>query len=531
MRKGNDLRDDEAKKVVVALYARESSKGQEDKELSTPAQLKEMKNYCYKKGWIIYDEFIDRAKTGTNDRRKGFQDLIYKGLKLDTPPFDKIIVWKLSRFARNKNDSRLYKARLRKRGVSVHSMTQEAANEDDVAGYIIESVYEAMDEQYSRELGEDVRRGHAQVAEEGYYPFGGMSPHGYKYEKIDFGKYTRQKLAINKDEVNVVKKIFEMSLNGFGSLFIVQELNKKGYRTRKGKKWAKAPILRILRNAKYTGTIEVGSKTYENFHPVIIKKEIFDKVQDKIRSRSPFVPDRKIRNSLYILSGLIECGHCGQKMNGYVCKGRHGKDYHYYSCQTYLKKGRSECSQKNIRQKDIESAVQILLEKHALTEKHLTKMVTIVNQLRKRTVEEDLSQRTAIVNNIRSLKVKIKTVDDTIMDKANKMDHKTLIYYTDKLGGHLRELETNQLRLEELDTIEYNPLPEDIARIVAEKFRELFKDSNLVMRKNFLHNFIEKIVVKDEEAKLIYKPPIQDEGLCLGGDFRGRRDSNPRLPA
>ena len=72
-------------------------------------------------------------------------------------------------------------------------------------------------------------------------------------------------------------------------------------------------ILRIFRNEKYTGTIEVSGKKYENFHPAIINKSAFDSLQQKIEARSPYVPDRKIKNSSYILSGLIECGHCGQK--------------------------------------------------------------------------------------------------------------------------------------------------------------------------------------------------------------------------
>ena len=61
-------------------------------------------------------------------------------------------------------------------------------------------------------------------------------------------------------------------------------------------------------------------------------------------------------------------------MNGYVCKGRHGKDYHYYACRTYLKKGRSGCPQKIIRQEHIEDAVKNLLEEQVLVKSHLKKV-------------------------------------------------------------------------------------------------------------------------------------------------------------
>ena len=101
-------------KVTVALYARKSSK--DDEEKSVNAQLHEMREYSEKKGWIISDEFVDNAKTGTNDNRPAFQNLLNQTLRRqEENEIQKIVVWKLDRFCRNRNDSRLYKAMLEKK--------------------------------------------------------------------------------------------------------------------------------------------------------------------------------------------------------------------------------------------------------------------------------------------------------------------------------------------------------------------------------------------------------------------------------
>ncbi len=109
--------------MKVALYARVSSERQAEKDLSIPAQLKALKNHAVKHGWEPVKEFVDEAESARSANRPAFQEMIAY-TKQKPLPFSIILVWKLSRFARNREDSILYKALLRKRGVQVVSALQ-----------------------------------------------------------------------------------------------------------------------------------------------------------------------------------------------------------------------------------------------------------------------------------------------------------------------------------------------------------------------------------------------------------------------
>ena len=144
----------------------------------------------------------------------------------------------------------------------------------------------------------------------------------------------------------------------------------------------------------------------------------------------------------------------------------------------------------------------------------------MMNALRKRTVAEDLSQRTALVSQVKSLKMKIKRVEEILYAAENSPNGKAIHYYMTQMNDHITELEQVEFKLEELDHVEYSPLPEDVLMEVARDFKTVFEESNLVLRKSFLHSLIEKIVIKDHDAKLVYHPPAQAEGLCPEANFR-----------
>ena len=110
--------------MSVVLYARVSSERQVEKDLSISAQLKAMRKYAYEHNFDVYKEFIDEAESARTADRPAFQNMI--ALAKQKPKlFDAILVWKLSRFARNREDSIIYKALLRRRGISVISINEK----------------------------------------------------------------------------------------------------------------------------------------------------------------------------------------------------------------------------------------------------------------------------------------------------------------------------------------------------------------------------------------------------------------------
>lgn len=151
--------------MKVALYARVSSEQQAEKDLSIPAQLKALKTHVLKRGWDVAREYVDKAESARSANRPAFQEMIAH-TKQKPLPFQGILVWKLSRFARNREDSILYKSLLRKRGVQVISINEQI--DESPTGRLLEGMIESIDEFYSANLGQDTRRGMKENAQRGF---------------------------------------------------------------------------------------------------------------------------------------------------------------------------------------------------------------------------------------------------------------------------------------------------------------------------------------------------------------------------
>ena len=132
-------------KKRVVIYARFSSHSQT--EQSIEGQLRECYEYAKRQDLLVVAEYIDRALTGTTDKRPEFLRMIDDSKK---KAFDYVLVYQLDRFARNRYDSANYKAKLKKNGVRVLSAKENIT--EDASGILIEGVLESMAEYYSAEL-------------------------------------------------------------------------------------------------------------------------------------------------------------------------------------------------------------------------------------------------------------------------------------------------------------------------------------------------------------------------------------------
>jgi DNA invertase Pin-like site-specific DNA recombinase len=123
----------------VACYARCSSEKQAEKELSIPAQLKALRAYAGQKGWNIVSEYVDEAESARTADRPQFNEML-SAARLKNKPFEAVLVWKLSRFTRNREDSIIYKSLLRKRGIQLISLNEPI--EDTPSGKLLEGIIE-----------------------------------------------------------------------------------------------------------------------------------------------------------------------------------------------------------------------------------------------------------------------------------------------------------------------------------------------------------------------------------------------------
>ena len=160
---------------TAAVYARYSSDNQT--EQSIEGQLRVCEEYAQRNGIVIVDTYIDRAMTGTNDNRPDFRRMIKDSAKKS---WDFILVYKLDRFSRNKYETAIHKKTLKDNGVKVLSAMENIPETPE--GIILESLLEGMNQYFSAELSQKIRRGMRETRLKGNYQ-GGPLLYGYKVER------------------------------------------------------------------------------------------------------------------------------------------------------------------------------------------------------------------------------------------------------------------------------------------------------------------------------------------------------------
>lgn len=320
---------------IAAAYIRVSTDDQI--EYSPESQLKSIRDYAKRNGYILPEEYIftDEGISGKSTRhRDGFLKMIGTA-KIKPKPFDAILLWKFSRFARNREDAILYKSMLRKQlGIEVISISESIG--DDKMSVLIEAMIEAMDEYYSINLAEEVRRGMTEKARRGEPQT--SAPFGYYMENKTF--------KIKEEEAEIIRKVFEDYSSGKGFLTIAKELNDIGIRTHRGGRIENRTVDYWLHNPVYCGKCrwtpsgKRGRYDYNNpdtiiaesNHEPIISVELFEKVQEKLQAqKNKYKAHSYKRTGLSSwLSGTIRCSVCG---GSYVnCAG-------YFICNNKNKGG------------------------------------------------------------------------------------------------------------------------------------------------------------------------------------------------
>ena len=262
-------------KQRVVIYARFSSHSQT--EQSIEGQLRECYAYAKRNILIIVGEYIDRALSGTTDKRPEFLKMIEDSKSHD---FDFVLVYQLDRFARNRYDSATYKAKLKKNNVRVISAKENISN---------------------------------------------------GYDVID------KKYVLNESESVIVKSIFESYTNGKKIKEIVDDLNNKGLKTKNGYSFSINIISKMIRNIKYTGKCVIDGEEYNNVFPPIIDENTFricNEIMNKHKHRQRTC---KEVYEIYILSGKLYCGECYHLMTAETGTSATGRIYNIINAQVKRK--------------------------------------------------------------------------------------------------------------------------------------------------------------------------------------------------
>ena len=512
---------------LVALYARVSSDRQ-DVDLSVAAQLRALRDYAAKHGYVVAREYVDEAESGRVADRPQFRRMLEAASQPDAP-FQEILVWKFSRFTRKREHAVAFKSMLRRRGVRVVSITEHA--DDSPTGKLMEAIIESVDEFYSENLAQEVTRGMREAAARGFW-IPTYAPYGYRKVYVQDGAKQRPKLALAPPADAVVRRIFELARSGQSVLGITRILNAEGIPTTNGKRWLKTTIHQMLTNEAYAGTLIWGRNAKDGGPPIrveaavpaIVSRAAFDHVQRLLKSRAPKQVNPRRIASRYLLSGLVRCAPCGTSLTASEAKsGR----YTYYVCQSKIKRGAETCTTPRLNAPRFEQLIIEQLRDHILTERNIRALVALVDEEmdglareqrdKLATIEQELDELNRALDRIWRV---IETTDLEVADAAERIRE--------------HQQRKDQLELAADDT--RRALAErrqllDSAAVIAEFAKDMSRfllTSDIMETKAFIRSFVKRITVRPGRAVIRYTIPMPDDSpvgrtdaseVALDGDF------------
>ncbi len=329
----------------AAAYIRVSDHRQE--EYSPASQLRLLREYASKNGYILPDKYIfqdDGISAKTVTKRPQFNNMIAFA-KDKSHPFEVILVWKFSRFARNQEESIIYKSLLRKNGVEVISISEPVM--EGPFGDLIERIIEFFDEFYLIRLSGEVKRGMTEKVTRG--------------EPIcapAFGYDIRDKQYYPSADAPIVRDVFESYRGGEPIRHIAQRLAGVGVRTRRGNPPDKRWIEYMLRNPVYIGKIRwctdgrgASRRDYDNpqnlitngIHEPIIETELWEAVQSMIAETKQRYGkyQRREQAAEFMLKGMLRCSNCGATLVRCAQPKNVPEDQYRLQCHNYT---RGSCS-------------------------------------------------------------------------------------------------------------------------------------------------------------------------------------------
>lgn len=470
------------KKAVI--YARYSCDKQN--EQSIEGQLRVCNEFAERCGYFVVHNYIDRAVTGKNDHRIEFQKMLKDSANR---AFDYVIVYKLDRFARNRYDSAINKALLKKNGVRVLSACEQIT--DSPEGIILESMIEGYAEYYSAELAQKVRRGMRESCLKGNAA--GIQPIlGYTI--------VNKKYQIVEAEAIIVRKLFDDYVNGSAIKDLVRWLKISGVKTHKGFDFSLGRVSALLRNQRYIGKCKYGGQIYDNVSPQIIDEKIFYKVQERLEENK-HKSGRVKASEKYILSGKLVCAACGELMTGDCGTGKGGETYLYYRCNK-KKKGAHKCTSHSIKKEIIEDSVYCAIIKALNNDKFIAEVAEQAVELHNSEIKE--SRELKILRN-RKLEIdrKLNNITEAICNGIfNEMTQAKMVELTN-LSSDL------QVKIIEEESRVVLPLQKAQVIKFLKNYTKILncanKETSLENKKALFDLFIKEVIFDGERFLIIMK--------------------------
>ena len=471
--------------LLTALYCRLSLEdGKDNESMSISNQKLLLKDYAEKNGMFNCEFYVDDGFTGRNFNRPAFQRMIND---IEAGRISCVITKDLSRLGRNYIESGSYmEVFFPKHNIRYIAITDnyDSLNKQEMD---IAPFKNILNDMYSRDISKKVLAGRMTRSRQGKF-CGGQPPLGLMRDPDDNGH-----LIIDSETAPVIRRIFDLALDGFGNMKICKVLMEERIpitRMQTGTDcdvnyyaWSGSRISTILRNPFYKGahvvckTHQKGirSNTYniipreqreviEDCHEAIIPKAEWEKVQQLIDRRPPIM---KGNNCPYynIFHGIVYCATCGKSMQvRYEKVGRTDKDRRtgkerepidkaYYICQTYNRLGKNACTSHKIEARDLYNLV--LADIQEVAAMALKDKEAFYGRLSHRMEKQYLADTDSLKKDYENLAQRNQEIDDTFIslyaDKAKGiLTEKRFLKLMDAME---KEQENNQSRMQEIATL------------------------------------------------------------------------------
>jgi site-specific DNA recombinase len=313
--------------IRVVSYARVSTTEQASEGTSLDFQKSQLTGYCQLQGWTVVNSYVDGGYSGKNADRPGLQRLLTDA-KLGL--FDKMVVFKLDRLARNLSLLLEIEKTLKEHGITLISM-KESVDTSTPTGKMAFSLFGVVSEWDRANIVERTRNGRLQRYKEGCWG-GGKSPYGYSYDK------KTRKLIINESEARVVRRMYSEYVNGKSLFAISQGLNQDHIppRAKRSQGWWQTAVRQVLLNPVYRGTEVVNRHAHISLInsmdlsnaimmsvPSLVSEQEWHIAQNRMQANKHVKPNKQ---KTHLLQGMITCAICGyhfaSKRHYYTCRGR-----------------------------------------------------------------------------------------------------------------------------------------------------------------------------------------------------------------
>ena len=338
----------------LGIYARQSK--ERENSGSIEDQIKEGESKAKFLG-IPFESYIDRDVTGANDsldNRPSFLQLlddIQNGLISEVFCMDE------SRLTRSTVTKEIMKRIFIDFKIKLFTKLEGEVNFDNSDSEMMSDIRTLFNKKYVKDTSKKIKIRLRNRVEEGKAMTGIFKAYGYTTDE-------QKNLIINEQEAEIVREMYQMSLEGKGSNTIAKILNERGIQTRsqqllknpvkhidkytglekfinpKTIQWSPNTVLSILKRPLYKG---IRQHMDEDFHnaPIIINSDLWEKVQVNLKKNKN--SNSKLKHE-YLLNDLCYCGRCG---NGYKGRTRVSKRDHVYYCTS--KRNNSEiCGNRGI---------------------------------------------------------------------------------------------------------------------------------------------------------------------------------------